>query len=123
MKKIRISVEHRGVPRPYEPGYPSSLEPADYRALIAPRAAARVRGVVAALGAAAAAGIAGAQDPGGSREQKVLDLLRANVLEGGGSHYWFDQATFGTKADPGGGKHRVFVPHIPISFGNSYSGV
>ena len=53
----------------------------------------------------------------------MLDLLRANVLQQGGSRVWFAASTYGSKADPGGGKHRVFVPQIPISFGNSYSGV
>ncbi len=120
MKKERIRLRHQAVPKDYDPGYPRRLSPAEWRALIASPARARVKRLVLVAGLSFGGSLSAqeAAPPPRDREAAVLDVIRE--LEGGtGRWFW---SSWITKQDRGA-IGPTFLPQVPIMFGNSQNGV
>ncbi|MBP8299615.1 MAG: hypothetical protein KA020_04565 [Planctomycetes bacterium] len=109
------------VPVDYDPHYPAELDRATYERLIAPDQHRRIAAAAAAAAALALAGTTTAQGEGKqerSRAEAVLTILNSVAAR---SSTFLGSARFVREKDRQG--HTVIVPHIPISFGNSYNGV
>ena len=101
----------------YRPSFPAKLTPEEYAVLIAPDSSKRML-AAAAVATLALGGTLSAQRP--SRENQVLELLQ-RIQPDLSRTNWYGSTKF-VKHD-NEFDSPVVVPHIPISFGNSYGGV
>jgi len=132
MKLRKIKLDHVAVPSVYAPGYPRTLSAEEFEALIAPRNRARARGIVnaacatLALSASNAAWAQRTVVATGTdqleREERVVKLLqRYAEVQPGDSWFWNSTMTRAPESEEIAGP--VYLPRIPISFGNSMSGL
>jgi hypothetical protein len=132
MKPRRIEVRLAPLPRTYSPGYPRRLCAEEFEALIGARNHSRVRELlgpacVALLAAAAHARAAQrAPAPSGDdatgREARVLAVLQS-FADSDPDRSWFWRSSMAPHSDPQRPEKHVYVPEIPIMFGNSYTGL
>lgn len=108
------------IPGDYDPRYPRSLAPDEYQRLIEPDQRARLLRAASLAGAVSLGAAAAAQEAESSkaRTDAVLAILTEASSGSGG---WLKQTTFQRIKTKGAGE--VIIPSIPISFGNSHSGV
>ena len=125
MKKKRIPLVIRSIPSDYQPRYPSTLTEDQHRELVRESNQNRLARVL--LSAPLAFGASGAQDEAPEteslRETRIRELLSSLDATRDWNGMWFRQTTYSRTKREGGKEHVQILPVIPISYGNSYSGI